>query len=119
MSRRNRTSRSDRESCNTSATAWDELVAHEPELNDLLIEARSMKGDERYFCNHEAYALGFGKHQSFKKRIHRLVGYGATKHRNSFLATSQAYDEVAETLLNAMPPCRNCGCMNECGEFIF
>ena len=99
------------EKYNRKIITWEELVAHEPDLNDLLIEARSIKDDGCYFCNHEAYAIGYKKHRSFKKSLHHLVGFGS-RHRNSFLSTSQAWDVAVQTILEALPPCRNCGCVN-------
>lgn len=94
----------------TRPPAWYEMVAHEPELNDLLVEARSITSNGSYFCNHEAYAFGCQGHESFKQRLELLVGFGS-RHRGSFLGTSQAWDEAVETIIEALPPCYNCGCV--------
>jgi hypothetical protein len=103
--------------CNTKEITWEELVAHEPGLDDLLRDVRSVKDrGGPYFCKHEAWAHGWKNRAAFRNRTYRLVGFGS-RHRDSFLATSQAYDVVLETILEALPPCRNCGCVNENGDF--
>ena len=96
------------EKCNTKVITWEELVAHEPELNDLLIEARSIKPGPD-FCKHDTLAIGYKQHRGFKKSLHKLVGFGS-RHPYTFLATSQAWDVAIETILESMPPCTNCGC---------
>jgi len=108
MARKNRKC----ERTNTKVITWEELVAHEPSLNDLLIEARSIKDDYgSYFCKREAYVIGWMKHSNFSSRIHRLVGFGSC-HSNSFLQTAEAWNVVLDTILEALPPCRNCMCVN-------
>ena len=96
---------------------WEEISAHEPALNDLLIEARSTKDDGQYFCKHEAYASGHKNHVSFKKRLNQLVGFSAKKHRGFFLATEQAWRVATNTILEALPLCRTCGCVYPDGSF--
>lgn len=107
-----------KEHCTPEVIVWEELAAHEPDLNDLLAEVRSIKDDGGpYFCKHDAWAFGWKNHAAFKKRIHRLVGIGS-RHHDAFLATSQAWDVVLETILEALPPCRKCGCVNADGSFV-
>ncbi|MBM4070268.1 MAG: hypothetical protein FJ271_15130 [Planctomycetes bacterium] len=91
---------------------WDELVAHEPRLNDRLIEALSIPDDGGYFCRDEAWQGRRG----IKDSLSHLVGFGSC-HHDSFLATQQAWDVARDALLEALPPCRNCGCCVSDGSF--
>jgi hypothetical protein len=87
---------------------WEELVAYQPDLNDILIEMKSIKDDGPYFCKHEVYAMGWKGHRSMKRMLYRLVGYGCRL--DGFMITSEAWDLAVKTLLEVLPPCRNCGC---------
>lgn len=105
--------------CTPTRITWEELVAHEPGLNDLLIEARSVRPqDNGYFCQDDHWHGGSWLSGSLqlKKRLHRLVGFGATQH-DGFMNTCEAWDVAMETLLEAMPPCSKCGCCCADGSF--
>jgi hypothetical protein len=103
---------------NSKTVSWEDLVAIEPKLNDLLMEARSIKDEGGpYICGHEILVSGWKDHPSFKKRLHKLVGWGS-KRPGSILATEQAYYKAIITIENALPSCRNCGCIREDGSII-
>ena len=94
---------------------WDELVAHEPRLNDVLIAARATKGDGKYFCRDETWQGYFPGKPGFKKLLDPLVGWGATQAK-TFLNTADAWNVARDTILHALPPCRNCLCVDVSGN---
>jgi hypothetical protein len=103
--------------CSTEVPTWEELAAREPRLNDVLAEVRSIKDEGGpYFCKHEAWAVGWKDLPAFKKRIDRLVGWGS-RHRDPLMRTCQAWEVVLEMILEALPPCRSCGCVYADGSF--
>lgn len=106
------------EHCTSKIITWEKLVAHEPRLDDVLKDARSIKNQgDQYFCKDYAWTTGWKHLAGFKQRIYPLIGFGSC-HRNSFLATSQAWDVALETILEALPPCRHCGCcIDSAGNF--
>src|SRR6516165_2511264 len=55
---------------NSKLPTWDELVAIEPRLDELLNEVRKVKDDGPYFCI-EDHVCGI------RNDIYRLVGWGA------------------------------------------
>ncbi len=96
----------------------EELLALHRPLADLLSEARSIRDNGgSYFCKHECYAHGWDDHPSFKQRMYRLVGWGC-RHPDPRLHTSQAWEVVMDAILQALPPCRHCGCVNFDGNYV-
>ena len=98
---------------NSQSLTWFELTAHEPELDELLAKVLAIKDDPQKpcFCADRHYRSWL------KKEIERLVGV-FSKHKGTLLGTSKAYDLVVRTLVNALPPCRNCGCVGPDGNFL-
>lgn len=86
----------------------------EPRLIDVFVRAASVvdDGTEPYFCANEVF---FGYYQTmregFKRSIVEMVGWGAPWEAHSELKTEQAYDIVYERIYEALPNCRNCGCL--------
>jgi hypothetical protein len=101
---------------NDKLPTWDELVAVQPGLNDLLIEAQTFDtGDDCSFCKLHAFGTGDKGHQSFKARLYRLVGFGARGGSDdTILRTCWAYDLATKVILNALPPCGDCCICYDC-----
>ena len=97
--------------------SWEELVALEPALQQLLDDIRRVKDDKRRpsFCtNHWWYGrptwLDEDEDDGFRGRLIDLVGYVAMRPDEPRLRTSDAYMIAYDTLYDALPGCRNCGC---------
>lgn len=91
---------------------WEELVAHEPLLNKLLIVARGIKDEGIYFCR-DQFWRSLPNKPGFRKFLRR---YWGSRHTGSFLQTQEAWDVARDTILQALPPCRNCGCLDAHGH---
>lgn len=92
---------------------WDSLVAMEPRLQTLLDEAKSVRPDGATFCANAIW-YGYGGHQGFKPRLSKLVGWERCPPCSTTvapLASEKAYDIAYETIYEALPDCRDCGCM--------
>ena len=97
---------------------WDDLVAHEPRLNDLLADARSVRDDNpATCCMHDTYVWGHGSQPSFKNRLDALVGW-YRPHKDPLLSTSEAWFLTVQVIQHALPPCRHCGCVGMDGRFV-
>lgn len=83
---------------------WDEMVRIEPRLGALLQEIKAVqpKDDDEYFCANEVWV------ERFKPRVITLVGWDAQLPE---LQTIRAYDLGYDTCYNALPDCRDCGCL--------
>jgi hypothetical protein len=81
--------------------SWEELIAHEPRLDDLLAEARSLKAGDGY-CRETVWFWG---EKSFKRRVCKLIGWDSP-HLHTILATCEAYSLAYQTIRDALPPCR-------------
>jgi len=81
---------------------FKQMTAIEPELRDLLREARQVKARGESFCANKIW------YRDFKPRLLRLVGWEA---RQFQLRTSSAYDIAYTRIYNALPNCKNCGCL--------
>ena len=104
--------------CVDKHICWEELVALEPRLNDLMVEVRAIKSDANgRFCRDLWATGGWEDKLSLKKRIYPLVGWGSPQ-RGTILATEQAWHVVLNTLLYALPLCSGCGCVREDGTFV-
>lgn len=93
---------------------WDDLVAREPQLDDLLADAKAV----RYCCWSCAW---YGRPASdrapklpgLKKRLVHLVGW-SSRHENPGIRESAVYDKAYFTVISAIPEgtahrCRWCG----------
>ena len=97
---------------------WEELVAYEPRLNDLLADARAIKDEGGpYFCNDLAYTEDIGNQPSLKKRLNSLVGWDSPN-KESPCATSEAWRLTIKVIQGVLPNCRKCGCMDLNGNWI-
>jgi hypothetical protein len=86
-----------------------ELAKREPRLLDLLAEAQAHhRNREPVFCAN-AVMLGYpGFQPGLKNRLRRLVGWEAGQ--GGMLRTREAYDLAFQTIYQALPDCRRCGC---------
>lgn len=94
---------------------WFQLLAGVPGWLDLVTEAHDLEGaaaGDAQFCQHTCYVLGYRDHPSVKRRIHRLVGFHSD-HADQRVRTSAAWDFTTRTVLNALPGCRQCGCLDD------
>ena len=86
---------------------WTKMCHVEQDLLGLYIDAMNRTRDEesknkRCVCaNHIWY-------QDFKPRLRLLVGWEA---RNPLLWSSECYDVAYQKIYDAMPECRECGCI--------
>ncbi len=99
--------------------SWNDLVAQEPRLTELLAEVRAMDdGRSSFFCGAWLYSGDGPGRPGLKERLSRLVGWGARHRRGTVLASSAAWDAALRTIVRALPPCRNCGCCDIYGNFV-
>ena len=90
---------------------FKDLVALEPRLADLLIEAQGHKPTRR-FCANEAWYGYFG-FSGLKGKLVRLVGWGretppdgaTDAAKEETLKSSQAYSVAYQTVYRALPDC--------------
>jgi hypothetical protein len=94
---------------NTKWPTFEELVALEPGLSKLLAEARAERAEQRanpYYCANDVW------YRRFKPRLLRLVGWERSgDHEHSELSCPAAYDVAYDRIYEALPECRNCGCL--------
>ena len=89
---------------------WEELVAHEPRLDELLAEARAVTNDDPDFCRDNYLLYGSGPGLSMKKRLSQMLNPHRGPHAGSFLAGGEALAVAWQTLYEALPPCRSPHC---------
>lgn len=83
---------------------WARLTSLEPRLLVLLDEARQPDPGGRRFCaNLRWYRL-------LKPALVNMIGWDAWTSQAAELKTREAYDLAYDTLYDALPPCRDCGC---------
>ena len=98
---------------------WNELVAAEPRLADLLRDCRAVSADDPRFCANAVW-YGYTKEDrladnsdgwgyGLRGRVSRLVGWSCKG--NPVLGTEAAYRVAYRTCYDALPPCRECICM--------
>jgi Meiotically Up-regulated Gene 113 (MUG113) protein len=88
-------------------------VILEPRLIEVFVRAASVvdDGSAPYFCANETF-FGYGDARaSIKHAIVELVGWSAPWSSHSDLKTEAAYDTVYERIYEALPDCRDCGCV--------
>lgn len=90
--------------------AWEELVAHEPRLNDLLTEALALRRSAAaQVCKNDFWYPG-REFPAFKTRVAQLVGWDSGHPADSLLASENAWDVAQDTILKALPDCHGCSC---------
>lgn len=95
----------------TITPTWAQLVALEPRLQALLDEAKSVDGSDEHFCANRVWYGNARNRNGIKERLCRLVGWDVRRHGGSALLSSEAaYDVAYETIYDALPGCRECGC---------
>ncbi len=84
---------------------WDMLAGLEPLLGRMLHNARNADGyrSGEQFCRESVW------YRELKPQLVRIVGHCRPDY-HPILATSSAYELAYHTLLQALPPCRNCRC---------
>lgn len=96
---------------------WEQLVALEPRLGDLLARCQRIKSEDEndpdppdpHFCRNHLWAIGRPGFPRLKGEMNKLVGFGS-KHPEPIMHTCAAWDVAMEVLLDALPACRACGC---------
>jgi hypothetical protein len=88
---------------------WRELVRREPRLAELLQEARTVDDSDPHFCANAVW-YGYNGYAGLKGRLCQLVGWDADTD-DPILRTPEAYDLAYDTIYDALPPCRHCGCL--------
>jgi hypothetical protein len=91
---------------NDRPPTWERLAELEPGLQSLLNEARSIRDDGAAsgFCASDIWI------RCLKPRLRRLAGFDREP-SDRVLSTAYAYEIALNKLLDALPPCRNCGCL--------
>ena len=89
----------------TTTLGWNELVAREPRLGDLMAEVRQERATDPPYCANARF-LGYGGHPGYKRRIVALVGWFSDA-ADPELRTRAAYDTAYQRLYNQMPDCRD------------
>ncbi len=91
-----------------SCPTFDELVALEPRLADLLAEAQAYHANRpRGFCANAVW-YGYPGHQpGLKKRLAELVGF--TSGREGVLGGSAGYEVAYRTIYRGLPNCKHQG----------
>jgi hypothetical protein len=96
-----------------SRPTFDELVALEPRLADLLAEAQDYHAKRpRGFCANAVWYGYPGHRPGLKKRLSELVGF--TSGHGGVLGSSAAYDVAYKATYQALPNCKHKG---ECRPF--
>src|SRR5262245_37108682 len=92
------------------AMTWVKIVRIEPRLKRLYAEISKIKDDKTKpsFCANAVWYGYFSHHGLFKECMLCLAGFYADKPE---LRTMETYNLVCDKLNNALPNCRNCGCL--------
>lgn len=92
---------------------FEDYCEIEPRLKELM----ALASDHRFsghtrFCANEFW-FGYGRTQSpsLKLRLTRLVGWNADT-QDKRLHSQHAYNTCYDTIYNALPNCRHCGCIS-------
>ncbi len=93
----------------TEQGQFEKLCGMEPRLQALYKKAKGMRDDPSRpsFCANAVWFGALGE-EGLRGEMARLVGWFA---ENPELRTTEAYDIAYETLYQALPNCRACGCM--------
>ena len=87
----------------TKEHTWLEIIAIEPGLKDLFIEAQNEKdpGNTPGYCANNIW------YRKYKPRLVDLVGYCGV---NLEIASEFDYGTAYRKIYNQLPGCRNCQC---------
>lgn len=91
----------------TDTEIFADLVALEPQLGEVLTDAKSFRKNFRKakndhpYCASRAWYFGYRHSPAFKSRLRSLVGWHA-RTRDERLTTSQAWDAAQNVLLAAL-----------------
>jgi hypothetical protein len=89
-----------------SRPTFDELIALEPHLADLLAEAQNYHATRpRGFCANAVFYGYPGHRPGLKKRLSELVGFASD--REGVLGSSEAYDVAYRAIYQALPDCKH------------
>ena len=94
----------------TRRPTWAELTAAEPRLAGLLAEARAIRATSPRFCANAVWYGYRNPRAGLKDRMCRLVGWDR-RSGPAILRTNRAYDTAYKRIYEALPDCRDCGCM--------
>lgn len=98
----------------TLVPSFASLAKVEPRLWGLLAEALGYRmADTPEFCQMGTFCGYPGFRPGLKPRLTQLVGWNRD---HPILGTTQAYDVVYQTILEALPDCRRCPCTSPEGE---
>ena len=87
---------------------FDEIVAAEPRVGELMREAQAVKYSGPKFCANAVW-YGYSGHRGIKPRLETLVGWFA---ENKALTDNHTYDVAYQTIYDALPSCGSkCSCM--------
>lgn len=81
---------------------WNEMVAVEPRLAGMLMEAKAVDGTDEHFCANRVWS------DRFKPELVCLVGWTAKDPR---LSSSSCYDLAYQKIYNVLPYCKTCLCL--------
>lgn len=89
----------------TRPLTWEDLVAREPHLADLLERVSGIRdtGETPSFCANHLWL------EVFRPELFDLVGWLASR-KDGVLRSSAAYDVAYKRIYNALPACRDCSC---------
>ena len=93
---------------NDMELTFDELARREPDLAELLAEARALfSSNDPNFCANAAW-FGYGtyRHSGLKPRLLQLVGWRARKD-DPILHSEAAYDLAYATICDVLSDCRD------------
>jgi len=82
-----------------------DMAVMEPELQELLDEAKRVSVDRRFCRNHAWYSY-LNEPDRFKNRMLKLVGFNSQS-KAPLMHTSEAYDLAYKTIYEVLPPCQH------------
>lgn len=84
--------------------SWEMLAGLEPKLANLLHDARNAESyASNCFCRETVW------YAELKPMLVEIVGHGRSDY-HPILGTCAAYELAYDTILKALPDCRNCSC---------
>jgi len=86
---------------------FGKLARLQPDLLQILNDALKIdSSDDPHFCAETIF------YRQFKPRLKEFVGFNAST-KNELLLSSRAYEIVLQTIHDALPDCRDCGCLKD------
>lgn len=98
------------ESPSPEALSWDGLVDADYRLGVLLDLIEDLKPGDGHFCANEAWYGTTDPDAGIRARMDALVGWNREESTPDLLQSREAYDLAYDTLYDALPNCRGCGC---------